>query len=115
MRMEPASDNSLSASRLSQIIDVCDRFEAAWRVGAPRAIEHELGGVEEELRSCLLGGLVALEVELRRERGECPSMQEYFARFPSHEDLVQAAFPTADPGDRTPVLPPQPDPVPPPV
>src|SRR5689334_10288001 len=82
MRGELAADNSFSASRLSQIIKVCDRFEAAWRVGTPPAIEHELGGVEEDLRSCLLGHLVGLEVELRRERGERPSMQEYFARFP---------------------------------
>ena len=91
MRMEPASDNSLSASRLDEIVGVCDRFEAAWRAGAPRAIETELEGVEEERRSCLLGQLVALEVGLRRERGECPSMQEYFARFPGRDDLVQGA------------------------
>jgi serine/threonine protein kinase len=107
MRGELASDNSLSASRLDEIIGVCDRFEAAWKAGTPRTIEHELEGVEEEVRSCLLGQLVALEVELRQERGECPSLQEYFARFPDEADIVQAAFPTADPGDSTPVLHPQ--------
>ena len=101
MRSEMASDDSLSASRLNRIIGVCDRFEAAWRAGTPRAIEHDLGGVEDQLRSCLLRELLALEVELRRERGECPSMQEYLARFPSQEDIVHAAFPMAGSGEAT--------------
>jgi hypothetical protein len=42
MRSELASGTSLSASRLDEIVEVCDRFEAAWRVGTPRTIEHEL-------------------------------------------------------------------------
>ena len=115
MRMEPASDNSLSASRLNEMMGVCDRFKAAWKAGNPRAIENELEGVEDGLRPRLLRELVALEVGLRRERGECPSMRDYFARFPSQGDLVQAAFPTAEPGESTPVLHPQPDSATPPI
>src|SRR5262249_13885083 len=96
------------------IIGVCERFEAAWRAGSSRPIEQELEGVNEELHSCLFGHLLALEVELRRERGECPSMQEYFARFPGQEDLVQAAFQLIGPGDTTEDLHPPPEPAVPP-
>src|SRR5262245_538009 len=104
MRSELASDTSLSASRLNQIDMVCDRFEAAWRAGTPRAIEHMLAEVGEEMRPHLLRELLALEVEKRRKRGERPTLEEYLARFPSSEDLVRAAFPTAEPCDSTPVL-----------
>ncbi len=114
MRLEPASDSSLSASRLDEIVGVCDRFEAAWRAGTPRAIEHELEGVEEELRSCLLGQLLAQEIELRRERGERPTLEEYLARFPASEDLVRAAFPTTGTGETTKDFDPPPDPAAPP-
>jgi serine/threonine protein kinase/formylglycine-generating enzyme required for sulfatase activity len=101
MRSELASGNSLSASRLDEIVGVCDRFEAAWRAGTPRAIEHELEGVEEERRPHVLGVLLALEVELRQQRGERPTLDEYLARFPGSEDLVRAVFPKSGSGDST--------------
>ena len=91
MRSELASDNSLPASRLNQIVEVCDQFEAAWRAGTPRTIEDDLQGVEEDLRPHLLGALLALEVELRQQRGERPTVEEYLARFPGSDDLVRAA------------------------
>jgi serine/threonine protein kinase len=101
MRSEQASDSSPSASRLNEIVGVCDRFEAAWRAGTPRAIEHELQGVEEDLRPHLLEVLLGLEVELRKERGERPTLEEYLARFPGNEDLVRAPFPMSGSGDST--------------
>ena len=60
MRSELASGNSLPASRLNQIVGVCDRFEAAWRAGTPHAIEDDLQGVTEDLRPHLLGALLGL-------------------------------------------------------
>src|SRR5262249_22521219 len=110
MPSEPASGNSLSASRLDEIIGVCDRFEAAWRAGTPRTIEDDLQGVEEDLRPHLLGALLALEVELRQQRGERPTLEEYLARFPGSEDLVRAAFPMSGSGDSTEDFPPPADP-----
>jgi hypothetical protein len=101
MPSEPASGNSLPASRLDEIIGVCDRFEAAWRAGTPRTIEDDLQGVEEDLRPHLLGALLALEVELRQQRGERPTLGEYVARFPGSEDLVRAAFPMSVSGEST--------------
>src|SRR5262249_26078968 len=99
MPSEPASGNSLSASRLDEIIGVCDRFEAAWRAGTPRTIEDDLQGVEEDLRPHLLGALLALEVELRQQRGERLTPEEYLARFPGSDDLVRAAFPMIGSGE----------------
>jgi hypothetical protein len=101
MRSELASDTSLPASRLNEIVEVYDRFEAAWRAGTPRTIEHELEGIEEDLRPHLLGVLLGMEVELRRQRGDHPNVEEYLARFPGNEDLVRAAFPLSGSGDST--------------
>jgi serine/threonine protein kinase/formylglycine-generating enzyme required for sulfatase activity len=114
MRSEPAPDTSLPASRLNQIVEVCDRFEAAWRAGIPRAIEHMLAEVGDELRPHLLGLLLTLEVELRQQRGERPTPEEYLARFPGNEDLVRAAFPMSGLGESIEDSPPPADPVAPP-
>jgi serine/threonine-protein kinase len=114
MPSEPASGNSLVASRLDEIIGVCDRLEAAWKVGTPRAIEDDLQGAEEKLRPHLLRELLALEVQLRQQRGERPSVEEYLARFAGSEDSVRAAFPIIGSGDSTEVFHPPADPAAPP-
>src|SRR5947208_12469737 len=101
MHLDLNPDNSLSAAELGRIIEICDRFEAAWRAGTPRAIEDELEAVEDAMRSALLAVLLAREVELRQERGDRPTLEEYLARFPDQEDLVRAAFPAAGAGDST--------------
>jgi hypothetical protein len=114
MRSELASDTPLSASRLDEIVGICDRFEAAWRAGTPRAIADDLQGVTEDLRPHLLGALLALEVELRQQRGERPTLEEYLARFPGSEDLVRAAFPMSGSGESTEDFHPPADPTAPP-
>jgi serine/threonine protein kinase len=114
MRSESDSDTSPSASPLNEIVGVCDRFEAAWKAGTPRAIEHELEGVEEQLRPHLLGVLLGLKVELRQRRGDRPTLEEYLARFTGEEDVVRAAFPVTGSGDTTDDFHPPPDPAVPP-
>jgi len=114
MQLDLDLDKSPHASEWSQIDRTCDRFEADWRAGTPRAIEHVLGEVEEQMRPPLLRELLALEVELCQQRGERPSLQEYLTRFPSEEDLIRAAFPMAGSSDGTPDLHPQPAPAAPP-
>ena len=93
--------DDLPPTRVARLDRVCDRFEAAWRAGIPCAIEHVLEEVEEEMRRPLFRELLALEVELRRERGDRPTLEEYLARFPGQEELVRAAFPTVASGDPT--------------
>jgi serine/threonine protein kinase len=72
---------------------LCDRFEAAWKVagaaGAGPRVEDYLGGLAGHEREALLPELVALEAAYRRLRGEAPSEDEYRLRFP---DLGPAAL-----------------------
>src|SRR5262245_56960641 len=55
----------------------CDQYEAEWRAsGAPR-IEDYLGELEGETRLALLLELLMLDQELRRGRGESPTLVDY--------------------------------------
>ena len=79
--------------RLSERVDeACDRFEAASRAGRAPQIEDYLPQADELDRAALMAELVALELELRRRRGERPVVEEYLNRFPAHAAVVQAAF-----------------------
>jgi serine/threonine-protein kinase len=60
----------------------CDRFEAAWKAGAPPRIEDHLAAVPEPERAALLPELVALEVDYRRLAGEPLRPEEFLDRFP---------------------------------
>src|SRR4051794_20264850 len=75
----------------------CERFEVAWRDGLRPRIEDELDRAPEPDRPVLLTELLALELELRRDRGEQPTPREYHARFPGQVPVIDAAF--GDPGD----------------
>ena len=70
----------------------CEEFEAAWNANDPRPIEHRLVGWTGRERSALLGELIALEIELRRNRQETPSFSEYSERFESDRSLVERVF-----------------------
>ena len=80
------------ADRLEQIIEVCDRFEAAWRSGQQPRIEHYLAGNPELDRSELLRHLLGVELELAREGGRTANPAEYQARFPGFEEQIRTVF-----------------------
>ena len=75
-----------------RVDEACDRFEAEWRSGREPRIEEYLGPVAPPERPALLRELLALELELRRGRGERPEPPEYRQRFPADAELVVAAF-----------------------
>ncbi len=50
-------DGSLSEAELDQLIAICDRFEAEWKLGRARSIEAELGEAPEPLRERLFWSL----------------------------------------------------------
>ncbi len=78
---------------LVQLVDrACDRFESAWRAGGRPAIEQFLDESAGPERPALLRALLAVELEMRRERGESPTREEYAVRFPEWVDLVCAVF-----------------------
>jgi serine/threonine protein kinase len=93
-------------SPVRRIDATCDRFEAAWRAGREPRIEDFLADAEAADRPALLRELLALEVELRRGRGECATPADYRDRFPGQADVIDAAFAATDtrPGIRQPEL-----------
>ncbi|WP_435011979.1 protein kinase domain-containing protein (plasmid) [Tundrisphaera lichenicola] len=93
MKDVPPPHNDLRPDSPARRIDAaCDRFEAAWRAGQEARIEDFLVGASAAERPALLRELIALEVELRRGRGEDPKPAEYGDRFSGQAALVDAAF-----------------------
>ncbi len=85
-------DDSLPPDELVRAIDVCDRFEAAWKDGRRRRIEDELADAAEPIHSRLFRELLALECELKRHDGQPARLEAYLARFPDRADLVREVF-----------------------
>ena len=79
-------------SRVIRIDDACDRYEAGWVSGPRPRIEQFLDQVAAIERPSLLRELLAIELEIRRGRGEAPTAEEYLARFPDNSALVNDAF-----------------------
>jgi tetratricopeptide (TPR) repeat protein/tRNA A-37 threonylcarbamoyl transferase component Bud32 len=97
--IDGASEADLSATKIEQIEQTCDRFEAGWRMGRRPRIEDHLEGVEGIQRHTLFQALLAIELEYRREFGEPLSRREYLRRFPAEANLVRAAFGGARPAN----------------
>jgi hypothetical protein len=91
-------DASLPLSAAGRVDECCDRFEEAWIAGRTPRIEDFLESAAEAERPALLGELVRLELEYRRQRGESPALEEYRQRFPEHADRIEALFGPSGPG-----------------
>jgi serine/threonine-protein kinase len=89
--MNPGDDGTDLADR-GLITEHCDRFRDEWLAGRRPSVEEYLAQVAESDRQLLLRRLIAIEVELRRIRGEQPTPAEYHERFPDHAALVDATF-----------------------
>ena len=83
---------ALPPSQARYVNQVCERYEAAWREGTVPRIEESLRQVPEAARSALFTELLALELELRRGRGERPTPKEYLDRFPEQARSIGDAF-----------------------
>src|SRR5262245_49292591 len=70
----------------------CRRFEAEWRGGCAPRIEDFLARADPPQRIALFRELLALEVELRRDRGERPDPSAYRDRFPNHAAAIGAVL-----------------------
>jgi hypothetical protein len=71
---------------------VCDRHEEGWRAGRRTRIEDVLNQGSKVVRLVLLRELLAAELTVRQERGECPLRSEYLDRFPGEVELIEAIF-----------------------
>jgi WD40 repeat protein len=65
-----------------RIDEACDRFEVAWRAGAPPRLEEFVAGWAGAERAALLRELVPLDADYRRARGEPVAPVDYRGRFP---------------------------------
>jgi serine/threonine protein kinase len=81
---------ALSDRDLKLIDDWCDRFEARWGQGEYPVIESIVRSVPAELRNYLCRELVFLEFDLRQQRGEGPTLDEYLRRFPEVADQIKS-------------------------
>jgi serine/threonine-protein kinase len=89
MNASGADDRAVSPTTIAQREAVCDRFEAAWREGAPPRLE-DYGDAATD--PTLFRELLILELHYRLRRGDRPHWHEYRARFPAHEGAIRAAF-----------------------
>jgi WD40 repeat protein/serine/threonine protein kinase len=80
--MSPPYDE-VPLSQLERIDHACDAFEAAWKAGQCPRLEDFLSDAPEPERTALLRGLIALDIDYRRRRGERPRPADYLERFPT--------------------------------
>lgn len=80
------------ASADTEVHQLCEDFEDAWRKGKRVEIERFLAGSPRAFESALLQHLLTVELNFRKRDGEQPVFQEYKDRFPAHAAVVEAAF-----------------------
>ena len=73
---------SVTLSAALRVNLACNRFEAAWKAGAPPRIEDCLDGSVEPERALLTRELIFLDLHYRRSQGETCRSEDYLARFP---------------------------------
>jgi hypothetical protein len=86
--------NVLTLSQAELVDGACDRFETTWREGDWPCIEAYLDAVPAACRQTLLLELLKLELELRMNVGETPTVDEYRVRFPDHAEAIAQIFAT---------------------
>jgi len=87
----PAGNRALPVVS-AQVDQICDRFEAAWRSGAPPRIESFLVEAEAPERPILLRELILLELVYRSRAGDEGLREEYQRRFPRYANVVRSVF-----------------------
>ena len=92
---EPTADDLLYANEL------VDAFEMAWRAGRRRRITDLLPSVPDQARDFLVLQLLRVELELRREQGEMPAVDEYATELGDWGELVRGVFDEQTGGEGT--------------
>jgi WD40 repeat protein len=71
---------------------VCDRYEAARKLGWHPDLRAYLTEAPPAVGSELLRELLRVELDYRVSENDWPAQQEYFARFPEHAPIIRAVF-----------------------
>lgn len=107
---------SLTDQQLSEIDELCDRFDRELLNGDAPRIEAFLAEAPEAARDGLLAELLAMEFEYRSQQGDEPQQDQYVQRFPQQVSVIAGVFTreatkqlpgndkTSVPGDKPPVL-----------
>jgi serine/threonine protein kinase/WD40 repeat protein len=90
LNAEPPGDDQLAIKM--RRLEVCARFEEAWRGGRQPSIEAACLEVPSTERAGLLLELVAIEIELRLHAGGQATPQEYEDRFPDLAGCIPRLF-----------------------
>ncbi len=88
----PGSRPDDPLARARSIHRACEAFEAAWRLESRPEIAEYLERSPPDERPELFRELLALELELRRDRGEDPAVADYAERFPDRAEAIATAF-----------------------
>ena len=84
---------SLTDQQLSEIDDLCDRFDQELVKGFSPRIERFLAAAPEAAQVGLLAELLAMELEYRTQQGDAPVPDDYIPRFPQQESVIANVFP----------------------
>jgi hypothetical protein len=90
--LNPPREGLPERALLQRVIAACDRYEHAWRSGQRPTVAEYLPAGSEPDRTAFLRELLALDLRLRRERGERPAPQEYRGVFPERTELIDSVF-----------------------
>ncbi len=83
---------SLTDRQLSEIDDLCDRFDRELVNGHGPRIETFLEDAPEAALDGLLAELLAMELEYRTQHSDNPQPDDYLQRFPQQESLIAVVF-----------------------
>jgi predicted Ser/Thr protein kinase len=83
--------DDLSPTGWLRLDEICKRFEQAWKADAAPRIQDHLDIAPTE-RPALFRELLAIELELRRKRGDVVGPEEYRRLFPEYTEQVDRVF-----------------------
>lgn len=83
---------SLTDQQLSEIDDLCDRFDRELVNGGSPRIETFLADAAEAAHDGLLAELLAMELEYCTKQFATPQPDEYLERFPQKEGVIVGVF-----------------------
>ncbi|MCA8986545.1 MAG: protein kinase [Planctomycetaceae bacterium] len=83
---------SLTNQQLSEIDELCDRFDEELLNGNGPRIETFLAEAPEAAQEGMLAELLAMEIEYRTGQGETPEAGDYHERFPLHKMVIAHVF-----------------------
>src|SRR5579862_3543483 len=90
MTQEMPSRKPDPLSLQAKIDCACDDFEARVKAGGRPRMEDFLKAAGGDEKRLLLRDLLRVEVEYRQRQGEAVRAEDYLARFPGNDDVINA-------------------------